>query len=62
MASPSLPEAEAAALGLDARFDDQSAAERWLTAGYLDLADRGVVAVSLFEEDRLLYGPMSLEA
>ena len=42
-------------------WPDQAAAEGWLTAGYLDLLDAGVTAVSLYEEDRLIYGPMSLE-
>ena len=42
-------------------WPDQAAAEAWLTAGYLDLLDAGVTAVSLYEEDRLVYGPMSLE-
>lgn len=49
-------------LGLDTDFDDQARAEEWLTASYEDLRDAGVHAVSLFENDRLVYGPMSLEA
>jgi hypothetical protein len=49
-------------LGLDAEFDDQSRAEAWLSASYVDLAEAGVHAVSLYEADRLVYGPMSLEA
>lgn len=48
--------------GLGQRFDDQSMAEAWLSEYYSDLADLGVSSVSLFEEDRLVYGPMSLEA
>lgn len=44
------------------RFDTQQLAEQWLTASFEDLADLGVRQVSLFEEDRLVYGPMSLEA
>lgn len=40
---------------------DQAAAEGWLTGAYLDLLDAGVTAVSLYEEGRLVYGPMSLE-
>ena len=43
-------------------FTSQSAAEAWLTATYADLAEQGARAVSLYEEDRLVYGPMSLEA
>lgn len=50
------------ALGAGQPFDDQRTAEAWLSAFYQDLADAGVVAVSLYEEDRLVYGPMSLEA
>lgn len=52
---------EAAELGLDRRFDDQQSAEAWLTNNYVDLADVGVHTVTLYEEDRLVYGPMSLE-
>ena len=48
-------------LGLREPFESQSAAEAWLTATYADLADLGVAAVSLYEEDRLVYGPMSLD-
>lgn len=46
--------------GLDARFEDQAAAEEWLGAFYTDLADLGVSQVSLYEADRLVYGPMPL--
>ena len=56
VAEPAVPEAD-----LPQRWSDQAAAEAWLTAGYLDLLDAGVTAVSLYEEDRLVYGPMSLE-
>lgn len=51
-----------AGAGVGKKFDDQAAAEAWLTAYYEDLVDLGVSEVSLFEEDRLVYGPMSLEA
>lgn len=44
------------------RFDTQQQAEQWLTASYEGLADLGVRQVSLFEEDRLVYGPMPLDA
>ncbi|MGD8216029.1 hypothetical protein [Aestuariimicrobium sp. Y1814] len=47
--------------GIGRRFEDQGAAEQWLTENYLDLEDLGVAQVSLFEEDRLVYGPMSLQ-
>lgn len=52
---------EAAAAGLPQEWPGQAAAESWLTGAYLDLLDAGVTAVSLYEEDRLVYGPMSLE-
>ena len=48
--------------GAGASFGSQTEAEAWLSAHFLDLADAGVAAVSLFEEDRLVYGPMSLDA
>lgn len=51
-----------AGAGVGRRFDDQGMAEQWLQANYEELADLGVAQVSLFEEDRLVYGPMSLEA
>ncbi|MFT3862082.1 hypothetical protein [Micropruina sp.] len=43
-------------------FESQPEAEHWLTGAYQDLADHGVRTVSLYEENRLVYGPMSLEA
>lgn len=46
--------------GLGNRFDDQLDAEQWLSDFYLDLLDLGVTQVSLFETDRLVYGPMPL--
>ncbi|MFZ0529096.1 MAG: hypothetical protein WAL91_00995 [Propionicimonas sp.] len=61
-ATPEPGEAEAEALGLAVEFDGQAEAESWLTASYLELAEAGVHAISLYESDRLVYGPMSLEA
>ncbi len=61
-ATPQPVEEVAAELGLDAEFDDQGRAEAWLTASYEDLAAAGVHEVSLYENDRLVYGPMSLDA
>ena len=61
-ATPQPDEELAAELGLTTEFDEQADAEAWLTAGYADLADAGIHEVSLYEEDRLVYGPMSLEA
>ena len=49
-------------LGLEVEFDSQGEAEAWLTASYAELADAGVHAVALYESDRLVYGPMSLDA
>ena len=46
--------------GVGRAFESQSEAEAWLAETYEDLADLGVAEVSLFEEDRLVYGPMSL--
>lgn len=43
-------------------WDDQARAEAWLTGFYLELSDAGVEAVTLVEEDRVVYGPMPLEA
>ncbi|MBK8461388.1 MAG: hypothetical protein WAS07_03430 [Micropruina sp.] len=58
---PVTPEV-ATTLGLEVSFASQSEAERWLTVEYAELAEGGVQAVTLYEEDRLVYGPMSLEA
>ena len=43
-------------------FGTQSDAETWIGETWRDLADAGVTQASLFEADRLVYGPMSLEA
>ncbi len=48
--------------GADETFGSQAEAEAWLSTHFLDLADAGVAEVSLYEEDRLVYGPMSLDA
>ena len=48
------------AAGLLQKFDDQVAAEEWLSLFFDDLIGQGVAGVSLYEEDRLIYGPMSL--
>jgi len=44
------------------RFPTQSDAESWVGEYWSDLAAEGVVAVTLLEGDREVYGPMSLEA
>lgn len=43
-------------------FPTQGDAESWVGEFWPDLADEGVAAVVLFEGDREVYGPMSLEA
>lgn len=48
------------AAGLAQHFTSQAAAEEWLTLFFEDLLEQGVTEVSLYEEDRLIYGPMSL--
>ena len=49
-------------LGVHNPFPDQASAEAWLTANYLELDSLGIRKVTLYEEDRLVYGPMSLES
>lgn len=47
--------------GADAgRFSTQADAETWLGHSWQALADEGVASVSLFEDGREVYGPMSL--
>lgn len=53
--------ADLAAEGLLPRFEDQAGAEEWLGTFYEDLQDGGVSEVSLFDQERLIYGPMSLD-
>lgn len=48
--------------GLARRFPTQGEAESWLGEFYPDLLEVGVGAVTLYEEDRLVYGPMRLDA
>lgn len=47
-------------LQLAPTFASQGEAETWLGEFYPDLVDAGVGAVTLYEEGRLVYGPMSL--
>jgi hypothetical protein len=42
-------------------FASQGEAESWLGEFYPELMSAGIRAVSLYEEERLVYGPMSLE-
>ena len=46
----------------DQRFASQADAESWVGEIWSDLAGEGVDAVTLFENDRQVYGPMSLHA
>lgn len=46
----------------DQTFASQADAESWVGEFWADLADLGVDAVTLFEADRQVYGPMSLHA
>ncbi|GAB2569665.1 hypothetical protein [Microlunatus antarcticus] len=43
------------------QFPSQGEAESWLGEVYPDLLASGVHAVSLYDGDRFVYGPMSLE-
>ena len=44
------------------RFASRADAETWLGQAFADLADEGVAAVTLFEGEREVFGPMSLSA
>lgn len=44
------------------RFASQADAESWVGEIWAELAEEGVEAVSLFDLDRRIYGPMSLRA
>ena len=46
----------------DQRFSSQADAESWVGEIWSELASEGVDAVTLFEGDRQVYGPMSLHA
>ena len=54
--------AEVSAADPSPTFPSQSDAESWVGEVYEDLAEQGVDAVTLFEGDREVYGPMSLHA
>jgi hypothetical protein len=52
---------EVAAEGFSAqRFLSQADAESWVGEIWAELAEAGVDAVTLFEHERKVYGPMSL--
>jgi hypothetical protein len=44
------------------RFASQADAESWVGEIWAELAEHGVDAVTLFEHERQVYGPMSLHA
>ena len=44
------------------RFASQADAESWVGEIWAGLAEEGVAAVTLFEQERVVYGPMSLHA
>ena len=44
------------------RFASQADAESWVGETWSELLDHGVEAVTLFEHERRVYGPMSLHA
>jgi len=46
----------------DQRFASQADAESWVGETWSELAAAGVDAVTLFDLDRQVYGPMSLHA
>ncbi len=54
--------AEVARAGGSPSFPAQSDAESWVGEVWRDLLEDGVDAVTLFEGDREVYGPMSLHS
>lgn len=42
-------------------FDDQAEAEAWFSTIWEDLRAQGVAAVVLLDDDKEVYGPMSLD-
>jgi hypothetical protein len=55
-----VPPAKVSGGGDGSGFPTQSEAESWLGERWRELADAGVDAVTLLEDDRDVYGPMSL--
>ena len=47
-------------VSLPESFPNQADAESWLGESWRELVDAGVGQVRLFEDDREVYGPMSL--
>lgn len=50
-----------AGLPADGGFPTQAEAEDWIGATWRDLRAQGVGSVTLHEDDRVVYGPMSLD-
>jgi hypothetical protein len=48
------------ALAADDGFPAQADAETWIGEVWRELLEQGVDAVTLLEDDRVVYGPMSL--
>jgi hypothetical protein len=53
--APELPEAAQERFGLDAGFEDQGAAEAWLSDNFTDLFQAGAGSVALWDDSRLIY-------
>lgn len=47
---------------LSQEFPNRSDAESWVGEVWQDLADDGIASVTLLEDEREVYGPMSLSA
>ena len=47
-------------IGFNQLFEDQEDAEEWMRTYFADILDADIQSVSLYEEDRLVYGPMPL--
>ena len=58
---PSSSRSNSDAPSMNRTFQTQGEAETWLGEFYPSLVSAGVRAVSLYEADRLVYGPMPLE-
>jgi hypothetical protein len=60
---PSGGEIDPASVGVEVEeADNQGDAESWLGENWRELLARGVAAVTLFDGDEKVYGPMSLAA
>ena len=54
------PVAQVPSMAVLEPFPTQAEAESWLGEAWRELLDNGVDAVTLWEDDRMAYGPMSL--